>query len=167
MSPKVFWIDAPDVGRLAVVSRPDPALGLPQQMQALRDAGIDTLVSLLAPNEAAAMGLADEGAAAIAAGMAFDTLPTSDFAIPPSFTTAALVIGRAAGDLRAGRSVGAHCFAGRGRSPLFIAALMVHEGYAASDAIDAVSAARGRRVPETAAQRRWVADYADWCRANS
>jgi protein-tyrosine phosphatase len=97
--------------------------------------------------------------------MAFDTLPTSDFAIPPSFTAAARVIGRAAADLRAGRGVGAHCFAGRGRSPLFIAALMVHEGYAAGDAIDAVSAARGRRVPETAAQQRWVADYADWCRS--
>jgi hypothetical protein len=167
MLPNVFWIDAPNVGRLAVVSRPDPAFGLPQQMQALREAGIDTLVSMLTPDEAAAMGLAGEGDAAIRAGMAFDALPTSDFAIPPSIKSAARVIGRAAGDLRAGRSVGAHCFAGRGRSPLFIAALMVHEGYAASDAIDAVSAARGRRVPETAEQRQWVVDYAEWCRANS
>jgi protein-tyrosine phosphatase len=166
MVPSVFWIDAPDVGRLAVVTRPDPAYGLPQQMRSLRDAGIDTLVSLLAPDEAAAMGLAGEEAAALAAGMAFDTLPTTDFAVPPSFAVAAAVIGRAAADLRAGRSVGAHCYAGRGRSPLFIAALMVHEGYAAGDAIEAVSAARGRRVPETAAQHQWIADYADWCRAN-
>lgn len=166
MVPSVFWIDAPDVGRLAVVSRPDPAYGLPQQMLALRDAGIDTLVSLLAPDEAAVMGLAEEEAAAIAAGMVFDTLPTTDFAVPPSFSVAAEVIGRAAADLRAGRSVGAHCYAGRGRSPLFIAALMVHEGYSAGDAIDAVSAARGRRVPETAAQHKWIADYADWCRGS-
>ena len=165
MVPSVFWIDAPDVGRLAVVTRPDPAYGLAQQMQALREAGIDTLVSLLSPDEAAVMGLAEAETAAIAAGMAFDTLPTMDFAVPPSFAVAAAVIGRAAADLRAGRSVGAHCYAGRGRSPLFIAALLVHEGYSASDAIDAVSAARGRRVPETAAQHQWVADYADWCRS--
>jgi protein-tyrosine phosphatase len=167
MLPIVYWIDAPDVGRMAVVTRPEPTYGLEQQMQSLRESGIDTLVSLLAPDEAAMMGLAEEEAAAIAAGMAFDTLPTTDFSVPPSFAVAGRVIGRAAADLRAGRSVGAHCFAGRGRSPLFIAALMVHEGYAARDAIDAVSAARGRRVPETAAQHRWVADYADWCRANS
>lgn len=166
MLPIVYWIDAPDVGRLAVVTRPDPAYGLEQQMQTLRESGIDTLVSLLAPDEAAMMGLADEQAAAIAAGMAFDTLPTTDFAVPPSFAVAGRVIGRAAADLRAGLSVGAHCFAGRGRSPLFIAALMVHEGYAASDAIDAVSMARGRRVPETAAQHKWIADYADWCRTS-
>ena len=136
-------------------------------MQSLRDSGIDTLVSLLAPDEAFAMGLANEETAALAAGMAFDALPIADFAVPPSFAVAAHVIGRAAADLRAGRSVGAHCFAGRGRSPLFIAALMVHEGCTADDAIHAVSAARGRRVPETAAQHQWIADYADWCRANS
>jgi hypothetical protein len=167
MVPNVFWIDAPQVGRLAVVTRPNPAFGLLDQMRALREAGIDTLVSMLAPDEAFAMGLADEEAVARAAGMAFDALPTTDFAVPPSIPVAANVIGRAAADLRAGRSVGAHCFAGRGRSPLFIAALMVHEGYTASDAILAVSAARGRRVPETAAQHQWVADYAEWCRANS
>ena len=167
MFPNVFWIDAPEVGRLAVVTRPDPAHGLPGQMQSLRDAGIDTLVSLLAPDEALAMGLGDEEAAALAAGMAFDALPIVDFAVPPSLAVAARVIGRAAADLRAGRSVGAHCFAGRGRSPLFIAALMVHEGCTAADAISAVSTARGRRVPETAAQHQWIADYADWCRTNS
>jgi hypothetical protein len=166
MVPNVFWIEAPEVGRLAVVSRPDPAYGLSDQMRSLREAGIDTLVSMLAPDEAFAMGLADEEAAALAAGLAFDALPTTDFAVPPSLEIAALVIGRAAADLRAGRTVGAHCFAGRGRSPLFIAALMVHEGYTAGDAIDAVSRARGRRVPETTAQHQWVADYADWCRAN-
>ena len=163
----IFWVDAPDVGRLAVVTRPDPTFGLPRQMQTLRKAGIDTLVSMLTPNEAAALGLEDEEAMAIAAGMAFDTLPTTDFAVPPSLTVAATVIGRAAADLRAGRSVAAHCYAGRGRSPLFIAALMVHEGYSAADAIAAVSAARGRPVPETSAQHKWIADYADWCRSNS
>ena len=94
MLPNVFWIDAPDVGRLAVVSRPDPACGLPEQMQALRDAGIDTLVSLLAPDEAAMIGLAEEAAVATAAGLVFDTLPTTDFAVPPSFAVAARVIGR-------------------------------------------------------------------------
>ncbi len=167
MVQNVFWIDAPNVGRLAVVSRPERARGLPRQMRSLRKAGIDTLVSLLTPDETAEMGLAGEEAAAVAAGIVFDTLPTTDFAVPPSFAVAASVIGRAATDLRAGRGVGAHCYAGRGRSPLFIAALLVHEGYSVSDAINAVSVARGRRVPETSEQHQWVADFADWRRAHS
>lgn len=163
MQPRVFWVDAPDVGRLAVVSRPDAAL-LPEQMAALRAAGIGTLVSLLSPYEAAGIGLDGEADAARAAGIAFDTLPTSDFAVPPSFAAAGEVIGRIVSDLSAGRGVGAHCYAGRGRSPLFIASVLVHQGYAADRAIQAVSAARGFPIPETTAQRRWIADFAQWCR---
>lgn len=165
MQPRIYWVDAPDVGRLAVVSRPDPAYGLAQQMRALRDAGITTLVSLLAPHEAARAGLGDEASAARAAGLTFDTLPTSDFAVPPSFPEAAQVIERVTKNLSAGHGVGAHCFAGRGRSPLFIAAVLVHQGYASDTAIAAVSSARGYRIPETAAQHRWIADFTDWCRS--
>ncbi len=164
MRPHIYWIDAPRVGRLAVVSRPDPTYGLVEQMRALREDGLDTLVSLLAATEAAAVGLADEAIAARSAGLAFDTLPTTDFAVPPSFSEAAEVIGRVAGDLGAGRAVGAHCYAGRGRSPLFIAAVLVHRGYQPDHAIEAVSAGRGRSIPETAAQRRWIADFAVWLR---
>lgn len=162
--PKIYWVDAPDVGRLAVVSRPEAALGLPRQMQALREAGIDTLISLLAPQEAARAGLGQEAEAARAAGLTFDTLPTSDFAVPASFPAAAQVIERVVDDLRAGLGVGAHCFAGRGRSPLFIAAVLVHHGYPPQDAVNVVSAARGHRIPETAAQHAWIAEFAGWCR---
>lgn len=161
---RVFWVQAPEIGRLAVVSRPDPVLGLPQQMRALREAGIDTLVSMLDPHEAAQVGLADEADVASAAGLAFHTLPTGDFGVPASFEIAGPVIESAAADLRAGRGVGVHCFAGRGRSPMFAAAVLVHHGYAPDDAVATVSAARGMRTPETPAQRRWIADYATWCR---
>ena len=162
--PVVYWIDAPDVGRLAVVSRPDADHSLPQQLRALRNAGIDTLVSLLTPHEAMRVGLGEESGAARAAGLAFDALPTGDFGVPAAFSTANVVIERVAEDLRAGRGVGAHCFAGRGRSPMFVAAVLVRHGYAPDTAIVAVSDARGRRIPETDAQRRWISDYADWCR---
>jgi hypothetical protein len=163
--PTVYWVDAPDIGRLAVVGRPDGGHDLLGQLQALREAGIDTLVSLLVPREAANIGLADEAGAAQAAGITFHTMPTGDFGVPASFADVSEVIDRVAADLRAGRGVGAHCFAGRGRSPMFVAAVLVHHGYTPDNAISAVSTARGRRIPETDAQRRWIAEYADWRRA--
>ena len=162
--PKVYWVDAPDVGRLAVVSRPEAALGLEQQMLALREAGIDTLVSLLTPHEAHRVGLGNEAGAAADAGLAFHALPTGDFGVPSSFAVVGEVAERISEALSSGRGVGAHCFAGRGRSPLFIATVLVHNGYAPAVAIDAVSQARGRRIPETTAQQRWISDYADWRR---
>ena len=164
MRSNVYWVQAPDVGRLAVVSRPDPAFGLPQQMRALRDAGIDTLVSMLDSVEAAQVGLAEEADAAVAVGLAFHALPTGDFGVPPSFSAAERVIGQIARDLRDGRGVGAHCYAGRGRSPMFVAAVLAHHGHTSEAAIAAVSAARGLRTPETPAQRQWIADFAAWCR---
>lgn len=164
MRPTVFWIDAPDVGRLAVVSRPDPAYGLPQQMQALREAGINTLVSMLDADEAALVGLAGEAVAATAANLAFHNLPTGDFGVPSSCEGAEIVVARVIQDLRSDRGVGVHCYAGRGRSPMFAAAVLTYAGWEPDAAIDAVSIARGRRTPETDAQRRWIIDFARWHR---
>ena len=52
MQPTVYWVRDLARGRLAVVTRPDPAYGLPQQMKSLRDDGLDVLVSMLQPDEA-------------------------------------------------------------------------------------------------------------------
>ncbi len=166
MRPSVFWIDASDVGRLAVVSRPDPVYGLPQQMQALREAGIDTLVSMLDPDEAAQVGLAGEAAAAAAASLEFHNVPTGDFGVPSSFEGTEIVVARVIEDLKSDRGVGVHCYAGRGRSPMFAAAVLTYAGWEPDAAIDAVSTARGRRTPETDAQRRWIVDFAEWCRTS-
>jgi len=164
MLPTLYWVPGLERGRLAVVSRPDPTYGLAQQMQALRTAGLDVLVSLLERAEAARVGLATEPKAALEAGLAFHNLGTGDFGVPESFEIAGALIAEVAGQIGAGRAVGVHCFAGRGRSPLFAASVLVHLGFTPQAAIDAVSEARGRAIPETAAQRQWVVDYAAWRR---
>lgn len=166
MLPTVYWVRDIERGRLAVVTRPDPAYGLPQQMQALRAAGLDVLVSMLQGDEAKRLGLAWEASVAEEAGLAFHNLPTDDFGVPPSFEAAGVLIGTVAAELEAERAVGVHCFAGRGRSPLFAAAVLVHLGAEPDTAIDAVSEARGRRIPETEAQRQWVIDFAVWRRGS-
>jgi protein-tyrosine phosphatase len=164
MLPTVYWVRALDYGGLAVVTRPDPAYGLARQMEALRAAGLDLLVSMLQFDEAARLGLAGEGNTAESAGLSFHNLPTDDFGVPRSFETAGALIRTIAAEIEAGRAVGVHCFAGRGRSPLFAASVLVHLGTDPQAAIKAVSRARGRRIPETDAQRQWIFDFAIWCR---
>ncbi|MFN3743378.1 MAG: hypothetical protein ACK4TL_01605 [Hyphomicrobiaceae bacterium] len=166
MLPTVYWVRALDHGGLAVVTRPDPAHGLRQQMQALRAAGLDALVSLLQRDEAVRLGLAGEASIAESAGLAFHNLPTDDFGVPPSLETAGALIRTIAAEIEAGRAVGVHCFAGRGRSPLFAASVLVDLGSDPQAAIDAVSEARGRRIPETDAQRQWIFDFAAWRRGS-
>jgi protein-tyrosine phosphatase len=164
MLPTVYWVRGFDRGGLAVVTRPDPAFGLPQQMQALRKAGVDVLVSMLQGEEAIRLGLAWEANVAEQVGLAFHNLPTDDFGVPASIETAGALIAAMVSEIEAGRTVGVHCYAGRGRSPLFASAVLVQLGAEPEAAIDAVSEARGRRIPETDAQRQWVVDFAAWCR---
>jgi protein-tyrosine phosphatase len=164
MQPTVYWVRDLARGRLAVVTRPDPAYGLPQQMKSLREDGLDVLVSMLQSEEAVRLGLAWEANVASDAGLVFHNLPTDDFGVPKSFDVAGALIAEVAAEIAAGRAVGVHCFAGRGRSPLFAAGVLVHLGAEPEAAIEAVIQARGRRVPETDAQRQWVFDFAAWHR---
>jgi protein-tyrosine phosphatase len=164
MSPTIYWVRGLERGRLAIVSRPDPAYGLSKQMLALREDGLDVLVSMLQVYEAVRLGLASEASVAEEAGLVFHHLPTDDFAVPRSFETAGAMIGAIAQEIEAGRAVGVHCFAGRGRSPLFAACVLAHLGMEPQAAIEAISEARGRRTPETEAQRQWIHDFAAWRR---
>ena len=57
--------------------------------------------------------------------------------------------------LEHGKNVAVHCRQGIGRSGLIAAGLLVMSGMGIEKAIDAVSAARGRSIPETSAQFEW------------
>lgn len=153
---RVYWVDAALRGRLAVVPRPRCAT----HVLALKVAGVDTLVSLLAPDEAADVGLADEAEWCASAGMSFRHLPIVDHGVPSDFRLIEDAMPDLADDLRAGRGVAAHCYAGLGRSPLLVASILIHHGWTDADAIAAVSAARGCPVPEMEAQHRWLLAFA-------
>jgi protein-tyrosine phosphatase len=154
--PGIYWVAAALGGRLAVVSRPR---GL-EDLTILRTAGIDVLVSLLENEEAREVGLADEAALCERAGIDFVALPIVDHGIPQSFETMERAIAELAGHLANGRNVGAHCYAGLGRSPLLVAALLIHHGLPDHAAIKLVSAARGHDVPEMEHQHAWLRELA-------
>jgi protein-tyrosine phosphatase len=164
MLPTIYWVRDLVRGRLAVVTRPDPAYGLAGQLKSLRADGIDVLVSLIQTDEAIRLGLAWEANVAAEEGLVFHNLPTDDFGVPTSLEAAGALIDTVAADIDAGRAVGVHCFAGRGRSPLFACGVLVRLGMDPEAAIEAVSTARGRRIPETEAQRQWIFDFASWRR---
>ena len=73
-----YWINEP----LAIVSRPWGDERLDDEMAALREAGIDVLVSMLEEGEAVRLGLEDEGNAARRAGLIFENFPIRDRGVP-------------------------------------------------------------------------------------
>lgn len=154
--PRIFWVNAPLPGRLAVLARPRHSV----HFSALKTAGIDMLVSMLEPAEAIEIGLGDAAQSCERAGIGFLSVPITDHGIPSSFELVERAVEIASRELQAGRGVGAHCYAGLGRSPLFVASVLILHGHSAPEAVAAVSAARGHDVPEMDEQHAWLERFA-------
>jgi protein-tyrosine phosphatase len=152
----IYWVAAPGLGRIAVVGRPRSVAAFGE----LKAAGIDVLVSLLEREEAEDVGLGGEAGHCERAGIEFISVAVRDHGIPGTFEEIEAVVGRLRIHLAQGRGVGAHCFAGLGRSPLLVASVLIHAGYSDSDAIDLVSEARGHAVPEMDSQHAWLQAFA-------
>ena len=161
MNPALYFAETPGYcGRIAISGRPRGGAALDHDVASWRARGVDVVVSLMAEDEAARLGLADEGLVCGRHGITWMSLPIADFTVPPSIDVAVPTIERTAAAMTAGKGVVFHCYAGRGRSPTLAACTLVHRGMAPLDAIDRLSIARGHPIPETAAQRQWIVDFA-------
>jgi protein-tyrosine phosphatase len=156
MNPDLYTIRRDGPGQLSTMARPPGGDQLAAAMAGLASAGVNVCVSLLTDAEMTEMALAGEGAAAAAARIEFRRLPTADFGSPDRDTLIAMAADLAA-RLGRGDNVVVHCRGGIGRSSIVAAAVMIAEGTPAADALERISAARGRQVPETDAQRAFVA----------
>ena len=157
--PEFFWVDAPAAGRLAVSTRPRGGPWLSDDMAIYREAGVHTLVSMLVPGELPDLQLEEEADHAVAAGLAFLNLPIPDLSTPTSMEIVISLIALR-DEVVSGRTVVAHCRQGVGRSPLVVASILVLLGLPAEDAWSRIARIRGRHVPDTAAQGRWVEQLA-------
>ena len=160
MSTKLYWVDGPWSGKLALSSRPRGGEWLGDEMATWRSAGIDTVLSLLTLDEESDLELKHEAREAEGLGMSFASLPIPDRQVPTSNSEVAAILDRIDADLSAGRNVVIHCRQGVGRTGLIAACLFVGKGLSPSSAVDTLSAARGNQVPETDEQRRWIDHYA-------
>ena len=148
-------------GQVSIVPRPPGGAQLAERMRGLRAAGVDLLISALGPVEAGELGLAAEGAAAQAAGLDFQSLPITDMAVPVDMPAFLKSLDGIADRVRAGEHVAVHCYASVGRSGMISSLLLAFCGWEINEALERLSAVRGRPVPETAEQRAWVRRAAD------
>ena len=156
MSPDLFWIVGPWRGRLAIATRPRGGDWLKDELEGLRRAGVDVVVSLLEINEADQLDLVNERQAAEANGIRFISFPIPDRGIPASVPPAISLMADLAGALEKGQNIAVHCRQGIGRSGLIAAGVLTIAGASPADAVQAVSSARGLSIPETPDQRQWV-----------
>lgn len=164
-----YWIDTTGLAdaedgtrpRMAIVPCPAGGQQLEASLRWLRTQGIESLVSLLRADENRVLHLDTEGKICQREGIDFKWLPVPDHSIPESLPEFRLVAEHLQRELRAGKAIGAHCYAGIGRSCMLLACLLCLEGLKPEEAFARLSAARGVPVPDTWLQTQWVEHFAE------
>ena len=144
---------------MAIVLRPQGEATLKDELLEIKYSGVETLVSLLEPNEARWLGLENEGPLAHEAGMRFLSYPILDVHVPDDADSFRAFVSYLAERLRAGERIGVHCRGSIGRSTVTAACTLIHMGWKPKAALAAIQKARGCYVPDTAEQRRWILKY--------
>jgi protein-tyrosine phosphatase len=160
MGMRLYWVNGPWPGRVALAARPRGEDWLEDEVANWRGVEIDTVLSLLTPEEEKELGLSEEANQVRRMGMEFLSLPIHDRQVPQSESQVKTTLERLDGDLSSGKNVLVHCRQGIGRTGLLAASLLITKGLSAGAAVDTVSAARGMQIPETPEQRQWIDHYA-------
>lgn len=150
-----YWITP----QLAIVPRPRGGDWLDDEMLAMRQAGVDVVVSMIEPFEAQELGLAREEASATQAGMRFVSFPIQDRGTPPNIAQFNQFLTGLELALAEGKRIGVHCRGCIGRSSVVAASLLIRAGTPTAQAWDQIEAARGSPVPDTLEQLEWVAQH--------
>jgi len=167
MRPSIYWLDLTESGpegrperwRLAIMPRPRAGDWLEDEIAGWKAEGVDMVVGLLEPHELAELELNRLPATCAAAGIDFVPFPIADRGVPASLPETDRLVCTIAADLAAGKAVAVHCRSGIGRSALIAACVLVRGGYAVDSAFATIGLARGVEVPDTEAQRAWVAAF--------
>jgi protein-tyrosine phosphatase len=159
-NPKVYWIETPAAGRLAISARPRGGDWLEDEIEGWRQQGVDVVVSLLTASENAELELKDEGQFSKARGLRFISFPIEDRNVPKSATKLQELATQMNSEIQQGKNVAVHCRQGIGRSSLVSAAVLMFAGEDLDKALKSIHDARGLEVPETMEQRRWLEQFA-------
>ena len=144
-----------DFGSLSITPCPQGDEHLSEEVDRLKLAGIDTVISLLDATDQDNLGLQQEGTSCEQSGVEFLQLPIKDFGLP-DYRDAISLGHRILSIIHSGKNVAVHCRAGIGRSGMISATVLVLSGMEPGAALELLEEKRCRKVPDTEEQRQWI-----------
>ena len=140
--------------------RPRGGDWLEDEISALKQLGVDAVVSLLESHEIADLDIGDEARLCHEQNINFLAFPIVDRSIPLSLPDFSQFARKVASLLRENKSMVVHCRQGVGRAGLLAACVLIINGVSADEALANISQARGCVVPETEEQKTFVEKFA-------
>jgi protein-tyrosine phosphatase len=153
MMAEIYWIKGLSVGRLAILPRPRADDWLDEEINSLRDSGVQVLASLLTRDEVIELGLEREAEKCLSSGIEFESFSIEDRCTPARDSRTIRFLEALYQRVCSGEAVALHCRIGLGRSALVVAAILKKLGYTTEEAFFKISEARGHQVPDTDEQR--------------
>jgi len=155
----LYWINDVPSGRLAIFARPRGGDWLGDDLQRLRSAGVEIVVSMLTRDETEELGLNREQEECGECGIEFLNFPIEDRGLPNDVVGFRKFADELSSRMKRGQSIAIHCRAGIGRSSMMACAVLLSLGVRCEDALRLVQAARGCTVPDTPEQRSFVEGF--------
>lgn len=151
----IFPVEGPWDGKLAVCMRPRPGNFLDDDIRDLKSNGFGTLVSAITGRELEQLHLTSVPEICARHEVDWVHFPIGNLQVP-AFEVAMPALRGWVNRLESGGGIAVHCFGSVGRSPMLAASMLALRGIDPVEAWNRVETSRGREVPDTLEQRRWV-----------
>ncbi len=146
--------------------RPRGGEWLEGEIKYFKKEGVDSIVSLLTLPEIIELNLSKEKNLCKENCIEFFSVPVEDRGIPESIHEIYYVVSILADHVKNGKKIAVHCRQGIGRSSLLAASLLTFMNMPVDEAFKRIEQSRGREVPDTIGQKKWVSSFSDFIKMN-
>ena len=157
MSATIFKVSNINQGALFVMPKPSSD-DLQQDINDFRQLGVSSVLSLLQTEEQIELGLSSQQSTCKQQGIEYLSFPIQDRGYP-QLKELKQFLSPLIKQVENGTKIAVHCKGGIGRTGIVSCCLLIEHGYSAKEAIELVSNARGRSVPDTDEQKAFVFEY--------
>ena len=157
MFTKIYWIYQFDnSAKIGIMGRPRGNDWLEDEINHLKNNGVDVLVSLLEKGEIDELGLKYEEKYCIAKNITYINFPIKDRDIPQDKNLLDKFIATIVLKINEGKSVVIHCRMGIGRASIITSSILLQYNFTVNEIIDKITSIRGLKVPDTDEQVAWL-----------
>ena len=157
MKPALYHIKTIGRGTLSAMAMPQ-ANSLEDNLNDLRQQGIDKILCLMESSESVSLGLQPQETLCKNTGLSFQRFEIKDYDVP-SLSDLRPLVTQLHTEITNGLHLVVHCRGGIGRTGIICSCLLIATGLNASDAMAQVTEKRGCIVPETATQIELIRQF--------